>query len=333
MAENTIPNTFKAFRVEEQGEEFKRSIETMSLDDLPAGEVTVQVAYSSLNYKDALSATGNRGVTKNFPHTPGIDAAGKVISSEDSAFNEGDEVVVTSYDLGMNTPGGFGEVIRVPAEWVVPLPEGLSLAEAMALGTAGFTAALCVDALEQQGFQDGPVIVTGASGGVGSVAVALLAKAGREVVASTGSESAHEMLKKLGASRIVPRDELSETSERPMNKGVYGGAVDTVGGATLVNLVKQLKPHASVAACGLVGGVDLELTVYPFILRGVNLLGIDSQTCPMPKRKRVWEKLGGEWNLELSEITKEIGLGELDTQIDAILKGETQGRVRVKVAG
>ena len=328
-----MSDTFKAFRVEEQGDEFKRSIERVALDDLPAGEVTVRVAYSSLNYKDALSATGNKGVTKTFPHTPGIDAAGTVVSSENSAFSEGDEVIVTSYDLGMDTPGGFGEIIRVPADWVVPLPAGLSLAEAMALGTAGFTAALCVDALEQQGFEDAPVIVTGASGGVGSVATALLAKAGLEVVASTGSESAHDMLKSLGANRIVPRDELSETSERPMLKGVYGGAVDTVGGATLVNLVKQLKPHASVAACGLVGGVDLELSVYPFILRGVNLLGIDSQTCPMEKRRRVWEKLGGEWKLDLSNITKEIGLDELDTSIDAILKGETQGRVRVRVAG
>ena len=328
-----MADTFKAFRVEEQGDEFVRGLETMALDDLPTGEVTVRVAYSSLNYKDALSATGNRGVTKSYPHTPGIDAAGTVLSSQDSAFTEGDEVIVTSYDLGMNTAGGFGEVIRAPAEWVVPLPGGLSLAEAMALGTAGFTAALCVDALEQQGFTEGPVIVTGASGGVGSVAVALLAKAGREVVASTGSKSAHEMLTSLGASRIVPRDELSEPKERPLSKGVYGGAVDTVGGTTLVNLVKQLQPHASVAACGLVGGVDLELTVYPFILRGVNLLGVDSQTCPMPKRKRVWEKLGGEWKLDLSKITKEIGLGELDASIDAILKGETQGRVRVKVAG
>ena len=327
-----MADTFRAFRVEKQGDEFMRGAKELSLNDLPEGEVTVRVAYSSLNYKDALSATGNPGVTKQYPHTPGIDASGTVLSSDDERFKEGDEVIVTSYDLGMNTAGGFGEIIRVPADWVVPLPEGLSLREAMVLGTAGFTAALCVDALHHQGFKDGPVVVTGASGGVGSVAVALLAKLGEKVTASTGSKGAHEMLKNLGASTILDRHELSEAQSRPMLKAVYGGAVDTVGGHTLENVIKMLKPHASVAACGLVGGPDLGLTVYPFILRGVNLLGADSQNCPMPKRQRIWQNLASDWKVDLSQITKEIALDDLDEAIDAILAGETQGRILVKLA-
>ena len=327
-----MADTFRAFRVTEQGDEFVRSVENLNRADLPAGEVTVKVAYSSLNYKDALSASGNRGVTKSYPHTPGIDAAGTVLQSSDERFSEGDEVIVTSYDLGMNTPGGFAETVRVPAAWVVPLPPGLSVREAMVLGTAGFTAALCVDAIKHQGFQDGPIVVTGASGGVGSVAVALLAKLGLEVVASTGSDSAHDTLKSLGAARIVDRSELALKNDRPMLKAEYGGAVDTVGGSTLVNLLKRVEPHASVAACGLVGGADLELSVYPFILRGVNLLGIDSQNCPMPKRRRVWDKLGGDWKLDLTPITTEIGLADLDEHIEAMLQGRTQGRILVNPA-
>ena len=323
---------FRAYRVYE-GDPTTRKVENVGQETLPEQGVTVAVAYSSLNYKDALSATGNRGVTKSYPHTPGIDAAGRVTSSDDARFREGNEVIVTSYDLGMNTPGGFGEFVRVPADWVVEKPEGLSLREAMVLGTAGLTAALCVDALRHQGLTD-PVVVTGASGGVGSLAVALLAKLGYHVVASTGSGGAHAMLKRLGAADIIDRRELSEASERPMLKSTYGGAVDTVGGRTLENLVKSLKGGSSVAACGLVGGPDLSLTVYPFILRGVNLLGIDSQNAPMPKRRALWEKLAGEWKLDnLEGITTEVGLEDLDTSVDAILKGETQGRTLVRVGG
>ena len=323
---------FRAYRVYE-GDPTTRKVESVGQETLPEHGVTVAVAYSSLNYKDALSATGNRGVTKTYPHTPGIDAAGRVVSSNDARFREGDEVIVTSYDLGMNTPGGFGEFVRVPADWVVEKPAGLSLREAMVLGTAGLTAALCVDALLHQGLTD-PVVVTGASGGVGSLAVALLAKLGYHVVASTGSEGAHAMLKTLGAAEVIDRRELSEASERPMLKSAYGGAVDTVGGRTLENLIKSLKGGSSVAACGLVGGPDLSLTVYPFILRGVNLLGVDSQNAPMTKRRALWEKLAGEWKLDdLESITTEIGLGDLDAAVDAILKGETRGRTLVRVEG
>ena len=324
-----MAETFKAFRVEEQGEQFVRSIKDLSQDDLPAGEVLIEVAYSSLNYKDALSATGNKGVSRNYPHTPGIDAAGTVLSSDDARFKTGDKVIVTSYDLGMNTAGGFAQRIRVPADWVVPLPEGLSLREAMILGTAGFTAALSVEALEHQGFEDGPIVVTGATGGVGSIAVAILGKLGKEVIASTGKADAETMLKKLGATSLIDRQTLSEPSKPPMLKGLYGGAVDTVGGETLVNLLKQVKPHASVAACGLVGGPKLELTVFPFILRGVNLLGIDSQSCAMPRRKRVWQKLATDWKLDLEGITTEIAFAGLEEAIESILKGQIRGRVLV----
>ena len=323
---------FRAYRVREEGKTTTRKVEKVGMNTLPEHGVTVAVTYSSLNYKDALSATGNRGVTKRYPHTPGIDAAGRVVASDDARFKKGDEVIVTSYDLGMNTPGGFGEFIRVPADWVVGLPEGLSLREAMVLGTAGLTAAMCVDALLNQGFAEGPIVVTGASGGVGSLAVTLLAKLGRRVVASTGSEGAHAMLKDLGAAQIIDRHELSEANERPLLKSVYGGAVDTVGGRTLENLVKSLESGASVAACGLVSGPDLNLTVYPFILRGVNLLGIDSQNLESSKRQLLWERLAGEWKLDnLETITTEIGLESLDAAVDAILKGETRGRTLVRV--
>jgi acrylyl-CoA reductase (NADPH) len=327
-------NTFRAFRVTKEGEMFRRSVQELSPETLPEHPVTVEVLYSSLNYKDALSATGNPGVTKRYPHTPGIDAAGRVLASEDPRFRPGDEVIVTSYDLGMNTPGGFGERIRVPAEWIVPLPPGLSVRDAMVLGTAGLTAGLCVEALLAHGLspEAGPVVVTGASGGVGSVAVALLAQLGFETLASTGTEAAHGWLKELGAAAILPREELAEPSERPLLKGRFAGAVDTVGGETLSNVVKSLRPRASAAACGLVGGPKLSLTVFPFILRGVSLLGIDSAECPMPLRRRVWEKLAGAWKVDLSGITDEITLDELDAKIDAILAGRTQGRVLVRVA-
>jgi len=330
-----MTGTFRAFRVEKQGDEFRRGVQEVSTEVLPENPVTVRVAYSSLNYKDALSATGNPGVTKSYPHTPGIDASGTVVASEDERFREGDEVIVTSYDLGMNTPGGFGELIRVPAEWVMSLPEGLSLREAMVLGTAGLTAGLAVEALLSHGLEAGagPVVVTGASGGVGSVAVALLAKLGLEAVASTGTEAAHGWLRELGAAQIVSRGELAEPSERPMLKGRWAGAVDTVGGTTLENIVKSLHYRAAAAACGLVGGPKLSLTVFPFILRGVNLLGIDSAACPMPLRRAVWEKLAGAWKPDLSRVTREVGLEELDGAVEAILEGKTQGRVLVRVAG
>jgi acrylyl-CoA reductase (NADPH) len=327
----TAMSTFKAFRIEEKDGAFIRQVQNVSFDTLSDNAVTIRVAYSALNYKDALSATGNRGVTKVYPHTPGIDAAGVVTESKDSRFKAGDEVIVTSYDLGMNTPGGFAEYIRVPAEWVVPLPKGLSLREAMMLGTAGLTAAMCLEVLEKNGLTS-PVLVTGSSGGVGSIAVALLSKLGYDVVASTGSQESHELLKQLGAKQIIQRGELSQVNDKPMLKPVYGGAVDTVGGDTLVNVVKSLQAGSSVAACGLVGGARLNLTVYPFILRNVNLLGIDSQNYPMAKREALWQKLGGAWKVDLELLTTEIGLEDVDAAIVQILQGKTKGHVLVKVS-
>lgn len=322
---------FRAYRVNKTDSGTQRSVSEVSYDVLPTFEnsVTIDVHYSSLNYKDALSATGNPGVTKTFPHTPGIDAAGVVQSSDDARFQAGDEVIVTSYDLGMNTPGGFSEVIRVPADWVIPKPAGLTLRESMVLGTAGLTASLAINALLSHGVtpEVGEIVVTGASGGVGSVAVALLAQQGFSVVASTGKDAAHPLLTSLGASRIIDRHELSEANSRPMLKGAWAAAVDGVGGDTLANIIKSLNYGGAVAAYGLVGGSDLPINVFPFILRGVSLLGIDSAQCPLQKRLLMWEKLASDWKLtNLDALAEDITLDELDGAIEAILQGQLQGR-------
>lgn len=321
---------YRALVTEEAGGQFRSSIQLLDEAQLPDDEVTIRVHYSSLNYKDALSATGNRGVTRHYPHTPGIDAAGEVIASRSPQFVPGTPVLVTGFDLGMNTPGGFSELIRVPASWVVPLPEGLTPRRAMQWGTAGLTAALAVEALRHMGIQPGPLLVTGASGGVGSIAVALLAHLGYEVTASSGSPEAHALLRQLGARTIIGREALAD-SDKPLLKGVYGGAIDTVGGATLATVIKSLALHASVAACGLVGGSELKLTVFPFILRGVNLLGIDSQSCEMPRRLKLWRKIAA-WPLELEPLTTEIPLEALPDYIPRILAGQTRGRVLVRIA-
>jgi acrylyl-CoA reductase (NADPH) len=323
--------TFKAFRVEEKEGKFLQSVQDLTLNDLPDNNVTIRVAYSALNYKDALSATGNRGVTKTYPHTPGIDASGTVTASKDARFKPGDEVIVTSYDLGMNTSGGFSEYIRVPGNWVVPQPNGLTLREAMMLGTAGLTAAMCIEALERNGLTS-PVLVTGSSGGVGSIAVTLLANLGYEVIASTGSEKNHDLLTTLGATKIIHRNELSEATSKPVLKPLYGGAVDTVGGETLVNIIKSLQSGSSVAACGLVGGSNLNLTVFPFILRNVNLLGIDSQSYPMNKRQALWNKLATTWKVDLEPLTTEVRLGDLSTMLEQVLQGKTKGHVLVRIS-
>ncbi|HEX7002786.1 MAG TPA: YhdH/YhfP family quinone oxidoreductase [Trueperaceae bacterium] len=331
--QETSPETFRAFRAFKEGERSWTEVVELGENDLPDGDLTVRVHYSSLNYKDALSARGRPGVTRHYPHTPGIDAAGVVIESSDPALPAGSEVIVTSYELGVDLPGGFGERIRVPAAWAVPLPNGLTLREAMILGTAGLTAGLALDALERNGVVpgDGPLVVTGASGGVGSLAVALLAGRGHEVVASSGTREAHELLLRLGASRVLDRGELGESNERPLLKSTYAGGIDTVGGATLVNLLKSLRYRGAVAACGLVQSPDLRMNVFPFILRGNSLLGIDSANCQMPMRREVWTRLAGEWKpAHLEELTREIGLGELDDAVDAILAGRTIGRVLVR---
>lgn len=322
--------SFKAYQVSEvEKKVFKGSLVERDIEDLPDGDVLIEVHYSSINYKDALSASGNPGVTRNFPHTPGIDAAGVVTSSNSTDFKEGDEVVVVGYDLGMGTPGGFGKFIRVPASWVINLPAAMSLKESMILGTAGFTAALCIEKLLHNGLSpaDGPVLVTGATGGVGVVAVSLLSKLGFSVTASTSKESAHGLLKDLGATELLDRSELSEEVAKPMLKERWAGAVDVVGGSTLFNVVKSLKYGGSVAACGLVQSPVFQASVLPFILRGVNLLGVDSVLLPIETKRRVWEKLGAQWKLEnLEKLCTEIEFSDLETSLETILKGGATGR-------
>ncbi len=322
-------STFKALLVEKTDSGFSRTVVDRKLDELPEGEVLVDVHYSSLNYKDGLSATGNPGVTRKFPHTPGIDAAGVVVESASGSVRVGDEVIVIGYDLGMNTPGGFGQRIRVPAGWVVARPDGLSLRESMIIGTAGFTAGLCVDKLEHAGMRPdgGPVLVTGATGGVGSVAVLLLARLGYEVVAVTGKREQHELLRSLGASRFLSRDEAREGSDRPMLKEVWGGVVDTVGGEILFNAVKSLRYGCSLAACGLVDSPQIPASVLPFILRGVNLLGVDSVELPLDRKADMWQKLAGPWKLDgLERLVEPLTLESISGAIDRILAGKMVGR-------
>ncbi|MDA0426468.1 YhdH/YhfP family quinone oxidoreductase [Stutzerimonas frequens] len=328
-------SSFKALQVSEsEGGRFETKIVERATDDLPAGEVLIRVRYSSLNFKDALSASGNRGVTRSYPHTPGIDAAGVVASSSVAEFAEGDEVIVTGYDLGMNTAGGFGQYIRVPAAWVIKRPQGLSLRDAMILGTAGLTAALCVDKLEQAGLEpgDAPVLVTGATGGVGSIAVALLASLGYKVAAVTGKADQADFLTRLGATQIVERAALQAGVEKALLKEQWNGAVDTVGGDILFNVVKSLQRGASVACCGLTAGTHFQASVLPFILRGVNLLGVDSVEIPLVVKASMWDKLSLQWKLpNLDELTHEINLEQLPEAIERILAGGQVGRVLVRL--
>ncbi|MEL7560186.1 YhdH/YhfP family quinone oxidoreductase [Stutzerimonas chloritidismutans] len=326
--------SFKALQTNETDGRFETSLIERDTNDLPAGEVLIRVSYSSLNYKDALSASGNRGVTRNFPHTPGIDAAGTVAESSVSDFAVGDEVIVTGYDLGMNTSGGFGQYIRVPAGWVIKRPVGLSLREAMALGTAGLTAALCIDKLEQAGLEptDLPILVTGATGGVGSIAIALLSKLGYKVAAVTGKAEQGDFLRKLGATEIVERSALQAGTEKPLLKEQWAGAVDTVGGDILFNAVKSLRRGGSVACCGLTAGTNFQANVLPFILRGVNLLGVDSVEIPLVVKASMWDKLSVQWKLpNLDDLVKEISLDQLPEAIERTLAGQQTGRILVRL--
>lgn len=334
MSNEDRANEFRALWVEESlGEEkpsYHSHLVQRHVDDLPEGDVLIRVRYSSLNYKDALSARGNKGVTRQYPHTPGIDAAGEVVSCATGDFKAGDEVIVIGYDLGMNTAGGFGQYIRVPANWVVAKPSGLSLRESMIIGTAGFTAALCVEKLLRNGLEpgQGPVLVTGASGGVGSFAVALLARLGFEVCAMSGKAEQADFLRGLGASEIIGREELSEVSSRPLLAEHWAGAVDVVGGDILFNVVKSLKYGASVACCGLVASPGFQASVFPFILRGVNLLGVDSVNLPLQTKEALWQKLAGEWKLEnLQSLESRIGLEKLIESLDSVFAGKSVGRL------
>ncbi len=307
-----------------------------NLDELPPGDVLIRVAYSSLNYKDALAATGHPGVNKVFPHIPGVDAAGVVAQSGAYEFVPGDPVLVTGFDVGANRWGGWADYVRVPAEWVVPLPRGLTLRETMMLGTAGFTAGLCIDALQKHGVTPdrGEVVVTGASGGVGSIAIAILNKLGYHVVAVSGKAHAQEYLKALGAREVVDRCAVDDRSGRPLLTRRWAGAVDTVGGNILGTILRAAQHDGCVAACGMAGGSDLPVTVFPFILRGVTLSGIDAAWGPIPLRHDIWTRLAGPWKVDcLDRIARFVDLEGLPAKIAEILAGGTMGRYAVSVGG
>ena len=324
---------FRALVVKKNDDKtFTREVTERKINDLPEGDVLIRVRYSSLNFKDGLSCIGNPGVTRNFPHTPGIDASGEVAESSDSRFKEGDFVIVSGYNLGMDTSGGFGQYIRVPADWIEPLPEGLTIKEAAIYGVAGFTAALSVDALQKHGIgpEDGEVVVTGSTGGVGSVSVALLSHLGYNVVASTGKKEEREFLSGIGASQIIGREEVNDESNKPLLSERWAGAIDSVGGTTLATLLKAVKRGGAVAATGLVASSELSTTVFPFILRGVSLLGIDSGYTPKKLRREIWKKLAGDWKFaKLQKLTIDCTLDQLDPEIDKILAGGQRGRVVV----
>jgi putative YhdH/YhfP family quinone oxidoreductase len=331
------PQKFRALVTEQgPGEQFSRRIVERDLDELPAGELLVKVRYSSLNYKDALSALGHPGVTKQYPHTPGIDAAGVVVSCTDGAFSPGEQVIVTGYDLGMNTPGGYGEYIRVPSSWALRLPAGLTLKESMIIGTAGLTAGLSLYRLAAAGVvpESGEVLVTGATGGVGSLAVCILAKAGYRVAAVTGKSSQSDFLGSLGAASVLSREELLRGADRPLMKERWSGVLDMVGGELLSAAIRSTRYGGAVTCCGLAASPELPLNVFPFILRAVSLIGIDSAQCPQTVRQEVWQRLAGPWRPEyLLESAAEVALSGLEERFHAILKGELRGRTVVEVSG
>ncbi len=328
---------FRAYRVDKTDDgQFRRGVRELGMGDLPAGEVLVRVHWSGLNYKDALSATGNKGVTRVFPHTPGIDAAGVVESSSGGYWQPGDEVIVTSYDLGMDTDGGLAEYIRVPSAWVVRRPAALGLRESMILGTAGFTAALCTQVLLDRKVtpDQGDVLVTGATGGVGSIAVAILARLGYRVMAMSGKADAGDWLRALGATSVIGRDDLADDSNRPLLKGRWAGVVDTVGGEPLAAILKAVSQGGTVACCGLVASPQLHTTMMPFILRGVGLIGVSSQNTPMGVRQATWDMLPADWRPpDLDAVAEEVTLGGVDDVIERLLAGGMRGRAVVDLRG
>lgn len=327
---------FRAFVVDKSADAFTAGVAERDRESLPAGDVTIRVAYSSVNYKDGLASIADGRVLRRYPMIPGIDLAGTVERSDDPRFRPGDEVIATGYDLGVSHEGGFAEIARVPAEWLVPLPPGLTAKEAMALGTAGFTAALAIHQLERNGLRpgSGPVLVSGATGGVGSTAVAMLAGLGYEVAASTGKANEHGFLRDLGATTILSREEASAEGARPLESERWAACVDPVGGATLAYMLRTTLYGGGVASCGLTGGSALTTTVLPFILRGVNLLGIDSVACPRDPREGLWRRLGADLKPQglLASIAREVTLDDLPNALAAILRGEARGRSVVRLS-
>lgn len=325
-----MQQVFQALLItENEADEYVYSLIDKKTDDLPDGDLLIQVHYSSLNYKDALSFSGNKGVTRNYPHTPGIDAAGIVIKSTDKNFSVGDSVIVTGFDLGMNTAGGFAEYIRVPSEWAIPLPDQLSLRESMVYGTAGFTAALAVDRLLQNGLNpsDGEILVTGATGGVGSMALSILSRLDFDVTAVTGKPEEKDRLMTLGAKKIIERNEFEEATKRALLPETWAGAIDTLGGDFLSNIIKSMKYGGSVACCGNIASGNLNTSIYPFILRGVSLLGVDSVQADMTTRQRIWTSLANDWKpIHLQKNINEIDLTEVPEKIQQLLDGTHVGR-------
>ena len=322
---------FKAYLVKEVEGSFNGSIQEIELPPLEDGKVSIKVHYSSLNYKDALASTGVKGVARSYPFVPGIDVAGEITESSDERYSVGDLVVATGYKIGMAIFGGFGEMVQLPSDWLVKLPNGLTLQEAMNIGTAGLTAGASVKKIIDSGIsKDLPVLVSGATGGVGSVAVNLLSKLGYEVHALTGKSEESETLKDMGAKQVLLRDEFMAEPIKALDKGIYGGAVDTVGGDILAKMLSMISNEGSVSCCGNVGGMKFTSSVFPFILRGVSLIGIDSAESPINFKDEIWNLFATDWSLELNKYTKVISLDQIEDEVTKILKGQQVGRVVIK---
>jgi acrylyl-CoA reductase (NADPH) len=328
-----MAKTFRAFVVNKTAEDFSAGFKELTYDELPAGEVLIRVAYAGLNYKDGLGSIAEGKVVRKYPLVPGIDLAGIVAESSDARFKEGDPVIVTSYEMGVSHSGGYSEYARVRADWVVPLPSGLSLKEAMIIGTAGLTVGLSLHQMEKMGLkpENGPVLVTGATGGVSSIGISVLKKRGYTIAASTGKSSEHAYLKELGADEILSREETSAESKRPVEKERWAGSLDSVGGSTLAYLIRTTKYGGSIAAFGNTGGGNLATTVFPFILRGINLLGIESANCPMELRRQIWQDLASTYKPALETIGHEIAFEELPHALATILQGGLRGRSVVRI--
>ncbi len=327
--------TFKALFVEEHSDgSFSKKIVEREVNQLPDNDLLIDVHYSSLNYKDAMSASGNKRISQNFPHTPGIDAAGIVVSDKSGTFNIGDEVLVFGYDLGMNTPGGLGQKISIPAEWAVVCPSSLSLKEAMIYGTGGLTAALCIQKLEKMGAKpsDGPVGVTGATGGVGSISIALLSHLGYDVIAFSGKPEQSEKLKSLGATEVLHRETILEVKDAIAGKPKWAHAIDTLGGDYLTGLLKQVKPSGGVTSVGLAASPDIAMNVVPFITRGVSLLGVDSVYIPLEDKQHIWKRVSTDMKLpHLDRYYKEISLHDTPEYLDRFFNGQVVGRYVVNL--
>jgi len=327
-----MEHTFSAFVVREVDGSYEGNIETKHVDDLPEGDILIRVTHSCVNYKDALSMSGNRGVTKSYPHTPGVDAAGFIEQTTDERFHIGQAVVVNGFDFGMNTSGGFQEYIRVPADWVTLLPESIRPLEAMQYGTAGLTAAKSVDELSRIVSKDaGPILVTGATGGVGTIAIALLIRLGYTVHAVTGKRLEQDRLLKKGVAEVLDRTTFLEETDRPLKKGLYAGVIDTVGGPLLASVIRFVQYGGVVTTCGNVGGAEMTLTVYPFILRGVRLIGIDAVQTPIAYREKLWQRLANEWQVSLASEVDVKTLKDLPEIAEALLTSRHRGRTVIEI--